>query len=137
MRSRTPKPGARRAGEAAGWVDVDVVGARGEALGFGEGSGGFGDGRRSGVGASLEGPFVGMEVDWGGMDPDVTGSGAFAPAVEVGLGFALTKVVRRNWPKEEVVDETMPLGWGPDIVAISMLWAWARESEAPCHVAVG
>lgn len=115
VRSRTPKPGARRAGLAAGAVDVDaeeVVGARGEALAFGEGSAGFGEGRRSGAGASLEGLSVGMEVDWGGRDPDgCSGSGAFAPAVEAaGLGCASTKVVRRNWPKEEVVDETMPLG---------------------------
>lgn len=54
----------------------------------------------------------------------LSGPFAFTPAaVEAGLGCASTKVVRRNWPKEEVVDETMPLGWGPDIVAISMLWA--------------
>lgn len=114
---------------------VEVVGARGEALRFGEG---FDDGLRSGAGASLEGPSVGM-VDWGGREVDVTGSGAFAAVEEVDLGCASTKVVSRNWPKEEVVDETMPLGWAPDIVAISMLWAWAwaRESEAPCHVGVG
>lgn len=90
------------------------------------------------MGASLEGPSVGMP-DWGGIDDlEVTLSGAFAPALATaGLGCASTKVVRRNWPKEEVVEETMPLGCCPDIVAISMLWAWARECEAPCHGVVG
>lgn len=145
VRSRTPKPGARRAGEGAGWVVVEVVevvGARGEALGFGEGRGGFEWGRRSCAGASLEGTSAAIAEDWGGREAAATLSGAFAatPALVVedaGFGCASTKVVRRNWPKEEVVEETMPLGWGPDIVvAISKLWAWARESEAPCRVAV-
>jgi hypothetical protein len=145
VRSRTPKPGARRAGEGAGWVLVEVeevVGARGDALEFGEGRGGFEGGRKCGAGASLEGPFAAIAEDWVGMEAAAMLSGAFAvtPAlvvVDAGFGCASTKVVRRNWPKEEVVEETMPLGWGPDIVvAISKLWAWARESEAPCHVAV-
>ena len=110
---------------------------RGDALmELGEGSDGFENGRSSCAGDPFAVFSAPMDEDCAGKDPEESGrTGDEALAVEMaGLGFASTKVVNRNWPKEDDVAETIPLGWPPDIVAISMLCAGAASSSEPCHM---